>query len=303
MSIGYPDTMWEFYDRFSTEAACRQYLVSVRWELGFKCPSCGHGSAWTQGRGMFRCKKCRKDVSATAGTIFQDSRLPLRTWFQAIWCMVSDKSGASALGLANALGLSRTMTSWYLLKRIRSAMVRSGREKLSGLVEVDEVFLGGLKPGKRGRGAIGKVLILVAVEDKGEAGLGRVRIEIISDATAATLKTAIKKMVEPDSKVRTDEWKGYTATALEGYEHVIMKRQSLAPGEDPTPLVHRIASLLKRWLLGTHQGGVRPAHIRSYLDEFIFRFNRRRSKSRGKLFLRLVQELVQHKPPSGGVMR
>ena len=174
-------------------------------------------------------------------------------------------------------------------------MVRTGRELLSGLVEVDEVFIGGVKPGKRGRGALGKVLALVAVEDKGEAGFGRVRIEIISDATAISLRKAIKKMVEPGSTIRTDEWKGYTPAALEGYQHTIMEKQSLEPGEDPTPLVHRIASLLKRWLLGTHQGGVRPAHIRAYLDEFIFRFNRRTSGTRGKLFYRLIQGMLQAK--------
>jgi transposase-like protein len=209
--------------------------------------------------------------------------------------MVSQKSGVSALGLSRELGIRRQKTGWQLLGKIRTAMVRIGRERLSGLVEVDEVFLGGVKPGIRGRGALGKVLILVAVEDKGKAGIGRIRIEIISDANAISLREAITKMVEPGSAVRTDEWKGYTDAALQGYDHVVMKRKSLEPGEDPTPLVHRIASLLKRWLLGTHQGGVRPTHIRSYLDEFIFRFNRRTSRSRGKLFYRLVQGLIELK--------
>ena len=174
-------------------------------------------------------------------------------------------------------------------------MVRTGRELLSGLVEVDEVFIGGVKPGIRGRGALGKVLALVAVEDKGTSGFGRIRIEIIPDATATSLRRAIKKMVEPGSTIRTDEWKGYTSAALEGYEHSVMEKQSLEPGEDPTPLVHRIASLLKRWLLGTHQGGVRPTHIRAYLDEFIFRFNRRKSGKRGLLFYRLIQGMLQAK--------
>jgi hypothetical protein len=139
------------------------------------------------------------------------------------------------------------------------------------------------------------VLILIAVEDKGKAGFGRIRIEIIPDASVVTLKTAMKMMVEPGSTIRTEQWEGYTPSALEGYEHMVMKRHSLEPGEDPTPLVHRIASLLKRWLLGTHQGGVRPAHIRLYLDEFIFRFNRRTSRSRGKLFHRLIQAMLHVK--------
>ena len=174
-------------------------------------------------------------------------------------------------------------------------MVRIGRERLNGLVEVDEVFLGGVRPGKRGRGALGKVLILVAVEDKGKKGFGRIRIEIIPDASAATLKVAIRKMIEPGSQIRTEQWKGYTPTALEGYEHVLIKRMSLEPGEDPTPLVHRIASLLKRWLLGTHHGRVEQTHLALYLDEFVFRFNRRKSGSRGKLFYRLVQGMLHVK--------
>ncbi len=287
--------MQEFMDRFSTEEACRDYLAKVRWENGFRCPYCSHSSSWKHSRSLLRCKKCHRDVSVTAGTVFQGRHLPLRVWFQALWLIVSQKSGVSALGLSRALGIKRQKTGWSLLRRIRGAMVRTGRERLSGLVEVDEVFLGGVKPGKRGRGALGKVLILVAVEDKGKKGFGRIRIEIIPDASAATLKSAIRKMVEPGSKIRTEEWKGYTPAALEGYEHVLIKRRSLEPGEDPTPLVHRIASLLKRWLLGTHHGRVEETHLATYLDEFVFRFNRRRSHSRGKLFYRLVQGMVRVK--------
>lgn len=292
MVIEYPETMQEFMDQFSSEEACRQYLTEVRWAEGFNCPKCSHDDAWKLGRGILKCKKCRHDTSVTAGTVFQGRHLSLRLWFQALWLVVSQKNGVSALGLSESLGIKRQMTGWELLKKIRTAMVRTGREKLSGLVEVDEVFLGGVKPGKRGRGALGKVLILVAVEDKKEKGFGRIRIEIIPEASAATLKQAIQMMVELGSTIRTEQWKGYTPSALEGYEHIVIKKQSLEPGEDPTPLVHRIASLLKRWLLGTHQGGVRPAHIRSYLDEFIFRFNRRTSRSRGKLFHRLIQAML-----------
>ncbi len=295
MKMEYPETMQDFMDRFSTEEACRRYLFEVRWSDGFKCPRCSHTDAWKLGRGILKCKKCAHDISVTAGTVFQGRHLPLRIWFQALWSVVSQKHGVSALGLSRLLGIKRQMTGWELLKKIRTAMVRVCRERLSGLVEVDEVFLGGVKPGIRGRGALGKVLILVAVEDKAKKGIGRIRIEIISDASAATLKTAIKKMIEPGSKIRTEQWKGYTPAALEGYEHVVMKRQSLEPGEDPTPLVHRVASLLKRWLLGTHHGRVEETHLSSYLDEFVFRFNRRTSGSRGKLFYRLVQGMVRVK--------
>ena len=292
MALEYPKTMQEFMDRFSTEEACRQYLFDVRWEGGFKCPSCSHTKAWRHKRGILRCVKCHRDISVTAGTIFQGRHLPLRLWFQVLWSVVSQKNGVSALGLSRSLGIYEK-TSWKLLGKIRTAMVRIGRERLSGLVEVDEVFLGGVKPGKRGRGALGKVLVLVAVEDKGKKGIGRIRIEIISDASAVSLREAIRKMVEPGSTIRTEGWKGYTPAALQGYKHVVMQRQSLEPGEDPTPLVHRIASLLKRWLLGTHHGRVEETHLVSYLNEFVFRFNRRRSASRGKLFYRLVQGMVR----------
>lgn len=281
-------------DQFSTDEACRQYLNDVRWVDGFLCPKCFHTQAWKIGRGIHKCGKCNRDISVTASTVFHGSHLSLRLWFQALWLVVSQKNGISALGLSRALGIQEK-TGWKLLGKIRTAMVREGRERLSGMIEVDEVFIGGIKPGIRGRGALGKVLVLVAVEDLGEKGFGRVRIQIITDASATTLKMAIKKMVEPGSTIRTEQWKGYTASALEGYKHVVMKRQSLEPGEDPTPLVHRIAALLKRWLLGTHHGRVAEKHLASYLDEFVFRFNRRKSKSRGKLFFRLVQGMLRVK--------
>jgi len=295
METRYPETMSDFIDQFAAEDASRQYLSDVRWAEGFKCPKCSNTTSWKLGRGILKCKKCHRDVSVTSGTVFHNRHLSLRIWFQAIWLVVSQKNGVSALGLSKSLGIKNPKTGWNLLRIIRMGMVRIGRELLSGLVEVDEVFLGGVKPGKRGRGALGKVLVLIAVEDKGTKGFGRIRIEIIPDASAVTLRAAIRKMVALGSTIRTEQWKGYTPTALEGYEHTIIERQSLEPGEDPTPLVHRIAALLKRWLLGTHQGGVRPTHIRSYLDEFIFRFNRRTSGKREKLFLRLIQAMLKEK--------
>ncbi|MBU6232293.1 IS1595 family transposase [Patescibacteria group bacterium] len=279
-------------DRFHTEEACRKYLVQIRWNSRFACPRCSSVSAWEYGDGTFRCTKCRRDTSVTAGTVFQGSHIPLRIWFQAIWSVVSQKHGVSALGLSRALGINRQKTGWSLLGKIRGAMVREGRERLKGVVEVDESLLGGVRPGKRGRGAFGKTLVLIAVEDKGDAGIGRIRIAVIPDASAKSLRDAVSRMVEPGSTVRTDEWVGYSNEAMRGYRHKILKRSSSEPGYDPTPLVHRVASLLKRWLLGTHQGGVKETHLTSYLEEFVFRFNRRSSHSRGKLFYRVIQEMV-----------
>ena len=156
------------------------------------------------------------------------------------------------------------------------------------------MFLGRVKPGKRGRGALGKILILVAVEDKGKAGIGRIRILIIKDAASATLIAAIKVMVEPGSTIRTDLWKSYPAIEKHGYKHVAVEHES-ALGEDATPLVYRIASLVKQWLLGTHHGRVEQEHLQGYLDEYVFRFNRRTSRTRGKIFYRLVQGMVSSK--------
>ena len=293
--IDYPETMQDFMDRFVSEQACARYLAHVRWGNEFTCPSCTHHEAWYQAKGVFRCKKCRRDISVTAGTILQDSRVPLRTWLLAAWFVVSQKNGVSALGLARVIGIKRYETAWELLRKIRKAMIRPGCERLSGLVEVDEVFIGGVRHGKRGRGAIGKVLVLVAVEDKVKAGFGRIRITIIPDATATSLRKAINEMIEPGSTIRTDEHSSYPSITKHGYSHIAIKGKATVPGEDPTPLVHRIASLLKRWLLGTHHGRVEESHLQEYLNEFVFRFNRRTSRSRGKLFYRLIQNLTASK--------
>lgn len=292
--MGYPESMQEFMDRFSTDEACRQYLAEVRWIDGFRCPSCSHTEMWQYKRSIVRCRKCHRDISITAGTVFQGTHLPLRLWFQALWLVVSQKNGVSALGLAHALGIKREKTGWHLLQRIRSAMVRVGRERLSGLVEVDEILIGGKRHIFEGRSPQGKVLVLVAAEDKGNRGIGRIRMHIIPDATTGSLRTAVSILVEPDSTVRTDGWTSYKPEQW-GYRHRIIKRQPLIPGDDPTPLVHRVSSLLKRWLLGTHHGRVEETHLAAYLDEFVFRFNRRKSHSRGKLFYRLVQGMVRVK--------
>ena len=292
MEKQYPESLQGFMDQFATEDACRNYLSNVRWGGGFVCPRCSNTEAWIHARGIFRCKGCQRDISVTAGTIFHKRHLPLRIWFQALWSVVSQKNGVSALGLSRSLGINRQKTGWHLLSIIRTAMVRIGRERLSGTIEVDEVFIGGVKSGKRGRGALGKVLVLVAVEDKGSAGIGRIRMMIIPNASAPTLRKAIELLIEPGSTIRTDGWPGYLSITKHGYKHIVVERHPTEPGDDPTPLVHRIASLLKRWLLGTHQGGVRTEHLSEYLNEFVFRFNRRKSHSRGKLFYRLVQGML-----------
>jgi transposase-like protein len=297
----YPTTILEFEERFATEEACRQYLFDLRWPEGFCCPRCGHGDAWTTKMGLLRCRMCDGQISVTAGTIFQDTRKPLRLWFRAIWYVVNQKNGVSALGLQRVLGLGSYRTAWTWLHKLRCAMVRPGRDRLSGTVEVDETYVGGKKPGKRGRGANGKTLVVVAVEDKGNR-LGRIRLRRVADASATSLKGAVKESVAPGSVVRTDGWIGYEQLDSEDYIHTLI-RPTGNVGDNLLPLVNRVVALLKRWLQGTHQGAVHPSHLDYYLDEFTFRFNRRTSRSRGKLFYRLIQQAADIAPVTGHNIR
>lgn len=297
----YPGTILDFEKRFSTEEACREYLAKLRWPDGFRCPRCNHDKAWHMERGVYWCHKCSYQVSVTAGTIFQDSRKPLMLWFRAIWYVVSQKNGVSALGLQRVLGIGSYRTAWAWLHKLRCAMVRPGRDKLSGVVEVDETYIGGKKPGKRGRGAEGKSLVAVAVEDKGKH-FGRIRLCRIADASAGSLIPAVQESVEPGSVVRTDGWKGYVQLSSKGYQHTVV-RHSASVGDNLLPLASQVTGLLKKWLLGTHQGAVQPSHLDYYLDEFTFRFNRRTSRSRGKLFYRLLEQAVIIPPVTGQDIR
>lgn len=303
----YPKTLAELESRFFTEASCREYLHSLRWQDGFICPKCGSAKEWKMSNGLLLCGGCRRQVSVIRGTIFQDSHLLLTTWFRIMWHVCVQKNGASALGLQRALGLGSYETAWMCLHKLRRAMVRPGRDRLSGVVEVDETLLGGERPGKRGRGAEGKTLVLIAAAQDGR-GIGRIRLTQIKDASAKTLAGALGSMVDPGSTITTDGWSGYASLEGTGYGHDVVRSFSNV-GEDLLPRCHRVASLLKRWIMGTLQGSLSEKYLPDYLNEFTFRFNRRTSKSRGKLFYRLVQLAVQHEatpyakiidPPSVG---
>jgi len=290
----YPRTLLEFEQRFSSDQACRDYLFRLRWPDGFHCPRCQHQHAWQTERGLYHCKHCNFQTSVTAGTIFQDTGKPLLLWFRAMWYVTNQKHGVSALGLQRALGLGSYRTTWTWLHKLRYAMVRPGRDRLSGMVEVDETYIGGQKPGKRGRGAAGKALVLVAAQEDRNR-IGRIRLRRVFDASAKSLEAAVQKCVEPGTVVRTDGWSGYSQLESLGYAHQVIRQESHI-GENLLPLVNRVVSLLKRWLLGTHQGAVSASHLDYYLDEFTFRFNRRKSRSRGKLFYRIVQQAAAVDP-------
>jgi transposase-like protein len=293
----YPKTLLEMEARFATEEACREYLTKLRWPKGFICPACQCAVGWPDRRHRWTCQACRRQSTVTAGTIFEGTHFPLTVWFRAVWLVTNQKSGASALGIQRVLGLGSYETAWSWLHKLRRAMVRPSRERLSGTVEVDETFIGGLTSGAGGRDATGKQLIAIAAEEDG-AAIGRIRLARVADASAPSLHAFIENAIEPGSTVHTDGWPSYRGLDRLGYKHtvttILPRRREVAV--ELLPRVHKIASLLKRWLLGTHQGGVSPTHLDYYLDEFTFRFNRRRSASRGKLFFRLLQQAVQVGP-------
>jgi transposase-like protein len=291
----YPRALREFNVRFPDEQACLDYLVRLRWPGGFACPVCRGSRFWRMSKGRnLRCAGCRVDASVTAGTIFADTRLPLTAWFAAAWYATGTKHGVSALSLQRVLGLGSYETAWALLHKLRRAMVRPGRDRLWREVEVDESYVGGVAVrGKHGRGAGRKAIVAIAVEKRGP-GMGRIRLGRIHDTSADSLLPFIEEAIEPGSVVSTDGHLGYKPLAATRYIH---DRRSIQASGDPghiaMPRVHRISSLLKRWLLGTHQGAVRPQQLDYYLDEFTFRFNRRGSNHRGLLFYRLLEQAVQ----------
>jgi len=290
----YPKTLAEFDREFSTEEACARYLFRLRWPDGFVCPRCGGTKAWATKRGLCICSGCQYQLSVKAGTIFEGSRSPLTMWFRAIWWVTSQKTGASAKGLQRILGLGSYETAWTWLHKLRRAMVRPGRDRLAGVVEVDETYIGGEKPGKRGRGAEGKALVLIAAQMEGNH-IGRIRLRRIHDASGASLDPAVQEAVEPGSVVQTDGWGGYNNLDRLGYVREVVRKDTDV-GDNLLPLCNTVASLLKRWLLGTHQGAVSHEHLDYYLDEYTFRFNRRTSRYRGKLFYRLIQQAVAIDP-------
>jgi transposase-like protein len=281
---------------FSTDADCLDYLEWLRWPGGFVCPDCGHARGWRLGDGRFECSGCGGRTSVTAGTIFDRTRTPLTVWFTACWLFSIGKGGISALSLKRTLEIGSYQTAWAMLHRLRSVLVRPGRDRLSGVVEVDETYFGGEEPGLRGGRAKGKKsLVAIAVERREPKGFGRCRMAILADASTDSLQAFLTDHVQEGSTVITDGWAPYRKATGDRYTH----QRHVAGGPQAAKLlpgVHRVASLAKRWLLGTHQGSADDAHLASYLGEFVFRFNRRRSRSRGLVFYRVLELAVAHEP-------
>ena len=282
----------DFEKKFATDEQCREYLYQLRYPDGFCCPKCSFNKAWHTGRGKYQCQSCGKDTSVLAGTVFQGTHTPLTLWFRAIWYVVAQKHGTNALNLQRILGLGSYQTAWTMLHKLRRAMVRPGREKLRGRIEVDETYMGGAtQEGKTGRGSERKALVAVAVEVNDQK-IGRIRLKLIKNASSEQLLTFIEEIAEKGSTIITDGWSSYGGVADKRFSHEVINGKQ-TNGDNLLPHVHTTVSLLKRWLMGTLQGACSKEHLAYYLDEYTFRYNRRKSKSRGLLFLRLLENAVQ----------
>lgn len=289
-------TFAEFEQRFATEGACRAYLARLRWPTGFCCPQCTTNGSWTTTRRLLMCRRCGYQASVTAGTIFHRTRLPLQDWFRAMWWMTGQKHQLSALGLQRLLGFGSYRTAWLWLQKLRRAMVLPDWDRLGGEVEVDEMHMGNVEAGGGRWHLESKALVAIAAQIDGK-GIGRIRLRRIPAASPSQLVTFVKHVIEPGSIVITDGWKGYAGLKQEGFKH--RPRLINANGKTVSallPRVHRVTSLLRRWLMGTHQGALSREQLDTYLEEFTFRFNRRTSRYRWKLFYGLVSQAVSIEP-------
>jgi transposase-like protein len=297
-----PKDLPSFLARFGSDAQCRAYLFAQRWPQGFRCQGCGHGVAWQHRRRLIdECVACGKQHSLLAGTMFEQTKTGLARWFLAIWLVTSSKGGISAMELQRQMGFGSYQTAWSWLHKIRKAMIRPGRQPLAARVEADETLVGGVRPGRPGRGAAGKMVVAGAVEAAPGKGrkrrLGRLRLAAVPDASAASLEAFLAANVAPPAAVTTDGWRGYAGLGEAGYTHEPI---NLAGGWGDAvlrlPGIHLVFGLAKRWLLGTHHGAVSRKHLPAYLDEYVFRFNRRTAKNLSHRFARLVEQAVLTPP-------
>ncbi|MGM0578807.1 MAG: IS1595 family transposase [Myxococcota bacterium] len=274
---GFPETLAAFQAHFSTEEACHAYLLRCRWPDGYRCPRCGHDAySRIKTRGLLRCRSCRYEASVTAGTVLHRTRQPLRHWFWAAYLVTTHTPGFSAVQLQRQLGLRRYETAWGMLHKLRRAMIRPERDRIDGRVEVDETYVGGLEQGRRGgrQRDSSKAIVVGAVEVRGQ-GSGRIRLAVIPDLAADSLVPFVEGSVAPGNVVLTDGWQGYKRLQRRGYDHRPTTQGHGKNAPKILPRIHRVFANLKTWLAGTHHG-VGNKHLPHYIDEFVFRFNRRR---------------------------
>jgi transposase-like protein len=278
----FPATVRQFQVEYATEEACQKYLAQCRWPEGFVCPRCQHPHGYPLvGRRRWECAACAHQVSLTSGTVLHNTKTPLTLWFWAAYLMTTDKRGVSALLLQRQLGLRRYETAWMMLHKLRRATVNFARERLRGEVEIDDTWVGGTQAGIRGsRQLKGRraALVLVAVEKRGR-GSGRLRMAVIPDFTANTINNFLMKNVAAGATIYTDGLKSFGSLERIGFKHVPRTqplRSELRKGaKSVVPLADRAIGNLQQWLVGTHHG-VSRGQLQVYLDEFVFRHNRRR---------------------------
>ena len=297
-----PRDLPTFLERFGTDEDCRAYLVQARWPAGFGCTACGHDQAYSHKKRLIEeCRACGKQHSILAGTIFEQTKTGLARWFLAIYLVTASKGGISAMELQRQMGFGSYGTAWAWLHKIRRAMVVPDRKPLSERVEADETLVGGARPGKPGRGASGKTVVAGAVESRrGQLRgrrLGRLRLQAVADASASSLVGFLGRNVASPAQVATDGWSGYRGLEAAGYAHQpIPLARSWGDASLRLPAIHLVFGLAKRWLLGTHHGAVSAKHLQAYLDEYVFRFNRRTAKSIAHRFARLIEQAVLTQP-------
>jgi ISXO2 transposase-like protein/transposase-like zinc ribbon protein len=291
-------TIMEFQERFATEEACREYLFACRWPEGFCCRRCRgrEVGAMHVRRRVWQCKRCGAQSSVTAGTVMHNTQTPLRLWFWAAYLVATHHPGISAVQLQRQLGIERHERAWMMLHKLRRAMVAPEREPLKREVEVDEFYLGGIEQGlKGGRQQGKKVLCAAAVEVRGR-GSGRLRLAILKDASMPSLSAFVTDTTESGAIVHTDGWKGYNGLEQLGYDHAPLSQGPEPVGDPPyLPRAHRAISNLKAWLHGTHRRASRH-HLQAYLDEFVFRHNRRGNPHAA--FQTLLGLSTRHQPVS-----
>lgn len=292
----FPRSLVEFQRRFADEDACAAYLVAVRWPEGFVCPACRHAKGWRceTKTWTFQCARCQRQTSVTAGTVMHGSKLPLTLWFWAAYLMATHSNGISALQLWRQLGIGSYKSAWLMCAKLRRAMVDPQRSLLSGLIEVDETAIAQRTrddppAGGQGRSRQGKMLVAGAVEVIGK-GPGRVRLAAIEDCSTASLHAFLAASIQPGAIAKTDGWPGYNNPPGIGHQpHVV----GAMAAHVVLPWIHRLFANLKTWALGVYHG-LRRKHLQAYLDEFVFRFNRR--KTRHAAFLSILGISTEIKP-------
>lgn len=285
-------SLLQWQKRFGTEKACVSAIAKYRWPSGFVCPSCSNKTAWyISSRKVYQCSKCRQQTSVTAGTLFHSTNLPLVKWFWAIYLMATDKGGISATRLAKQIEVS-WLTARNMLRKLRTAMAHrdSIYRLIEDLIEMDDTYIGGSRPGKRGRGAGGKKPVLMAVERK-KGGSGFVAMKAVDTISKETVKEFLRCHIQKGQHIRTDAFPALNAIKE---DHIHEKRKT-PPHEAGSwlPKVHVVIGNLKKFLNGTYHG-VSHKYLQEYLDEFCYRFNRRFWEP--ELPFRLLNACVSHTP-------